>query len=144
MKTVIAGLLAAILSLPVFSAEGRWIGGFGQGNLEYFMDRQGFRLYIACSAQEGEDVMAPSVSMYKLADNSEVAPFTITVNGWTYDAPFTAESRVGANNFISLMDSLGKGDAVVRFWNKKIIFPKSNAAKVIPKFGTKEFGCNIP
>jgi hypothetical protein len=144
MKTAIAGLLVAILSLPAFSDEGRWTEGYGQGNLEYFMDRQGFRLYIACSTEEGEGALTPSVSLQKLADQSEVNPFTITVDGLNYDAPFEADSRVGSNNFISLMNGLRKGSAVVKFGNMKITFPKSNAAKVIPKFGTKEFGCYAP
>jgi hypothetical protein len=64
------------------------------------------------------------------------------VNGFTYDGPFSADSRVGDNNFISLLENLQKGDALVRFGGKSIKFSRSNAAKVIPVFG-KKFSCNL-
>ena len=48
MKNLIIGASLALLCSPAFSAEGRWTEGFGQGNLEYFIDKQGFRLYIGC------------------------------------------------------------------------------------------------
>lgn len=39
MKRIITALLAsAALTAPTFAVEGRWTEGFGQGNLEYFID----------------------------------------------------------------------------------------------------------
>lgn len=143
MKKSIIGLVLATLCTPALSAEGRWTEGYGQGNLEYFIDKQGFRLNIGCPTQDGSADSSSSVSLSKLSDSSGVEQFTITANGITYDAPFEASSRVGENNFISLMESLRKGNAVVKFGKKAITFPKSNAAKVVPLFGTKGFSCNL-
>jgi hypothetical protein len=72
-----------------------------------------------------------------------VQKFTIRVNGLTFDAPFSASSRVGANNFIALLEALRKADVVVEVGQKSIIFPRSNAAKVIPVYGHKDFECNV-
>ena len=133
----------AILCGPVHAAEGRWTEGFGQGNLEYFIDKQGYRLNIGCPTADGSDEASSSVSLSKLRDSSEVSAFTLTAHGITYSAPFSTGSRVGDNNFLSLLDSVRKGDATVKFGKTTIVFPKSNAAKVVPVYGTKNFACNL-
>jgi hypothetical protein len=125
------------------AAEGRWIEGFGQGNLEYFIDKQGYRLYIGCPTEGGSAELASSVSLYQIESDKEVAQFTITLNGSTYDAPFEADSHVGESNFVSLIEDLRKGSAIVKFGKKTISFPKSNAKQVIPAPHTKDFSCNL-
>ena len=135
--------LYLLLSMSAMAAEGAWAEGFGQGNLEYFIDKQGYQLYIGCPTEDGSSDSKASISLSKISDGSEIKKFTITAAGVTYEAPFTADSRVGDNNFISLLESLHKTNALVKFGNKSINFPKSNAAKVIPLFGAKTFSCNL-
>jgi hypothetical protein len=143
MKKINVSILCALFCIPALAAEGRWIEGFGQGNLEYFIDKQGLRLYIGCPTEDGSADSTSSVSLYRINDNTHITKFTILIDGITYDAPFEADSRVGTNNFISLLESLQKGNSVVKFGNKSITFPKSNAAKVIPLYGSKNFSCNL-
>jgi hypothetical protein len=140
---VIAAVMLLLVSANSLAAQGHWTEGYGQGNLEYFIDAQGFRLYIGCPTEDGSADAPSSVSLSALSNGSEIDKFTITVNGTTYDAPFSADSRVGANNFLSLLENIRKGDATVRFSGAAISFPKSNAQKVIPVFGKKGFSCNL-
>jgi len=143
MKKVIAGLVLATFCAPVFAAESRWTEGYGQGNIEYFIDKQGLRLYIGCPTQDGSADSSSSVSLSKLSDSSDIAEFTIIADGISYAAPFEANSRVGENNFISLMEGLRKGNTIVKIGKNTITFPKSNASEVIPTYGTKNFNCNL-
>ncbi|MBK1889295.1 hypothetical protein Undi14_04565 [Undibacterium sp. 14-3-2] len=139
---IILSVFFTYLCLPAFAAEGRWTQGYGQGNLEYFIDQKGMQLYIGCPTQNGSAEAASSVSLRRLSDNKEIKQFTIIVNGISYDAPFDADSHVGAQNFLSLLDGLRKTNAVVKFGNQSMTFPKSNAATVIPVYG-KKFECNL-
>lgn len=143
MKKVFIGACLALLCSQVFSAVGKWTEGFGQGNLEYFIDNQGYRLYIGCPTEDGSADMPSSISLSVLSNGAEIERFTITVNGTTYDAPFSADSRVGENNFIALLEDLHKGNAIVKFGGNTVSFPKSNASKIIPVFGKKGFSCNL-
>jgi len=138
-----AGLLAAVLALPALAAEGRWTEGFGQGDLEYFIDAQGMRLYIGCPTADGSADTSSSLALMSVKSSQEVTKFTLKVGGRSYDGPFTADSRVGENDFIALLDDLRKGDAVVTYAGKTLTFPKNNAAKVLPAFGKKGFACNL-
>lgn len=142
LKKIVAGLLLSTLYVSSFSAQGQWSEGYGQGNIEYFIDQEGFRLYIGCPTKEGSEDSQSSVSLIQLSNNKEINNFTIEINGFSYDGPFNTESRVDANNFLSLLGALRKGDAVIKFKNRSIKFPKSNAAKVIPVYG-KKFYCNV-
>lgn len=128
--------------LNLFAAQVRWTEGFGQGNFEYFVDQDGVRLYIGCPTQDGSADSRSSVSLSQLANDKEIKKFTIDVNGVSYEGPFSADSRVGDNNFLSLLENLRKGDAVVKFGGKSIKIPKSNAAQIIPTHG-KKFRCNL-
>lgn len=134
--------LLTLLSLPVFAADGKWTEGFGQGNLEYFIDDQGWRLHIGCPTDQGSAEARSSVSVYRIVDNAPAKAFSLTVGGITFDGPFEANSRVGDNNFLALLQALRKGDAVVKLGTKSLTFPKSNAAKVLPVYG-KKFQCNL-
>lgn len=143
MKRLVIALFLFANCSAVFSAEEQWTEGFGQGNLEYFIDKQDFRLLINCPTQNGSAEAQSSISLSNAIDDYEIAQFTVTVSGITYDAPFSTDSRVGDNNFIAFLEGLRKGDAVVKFGNKTIIFPKSNASKIVPIFGEKNFSCNL-
>lgn len=142
MNKIVICFIFATISSGLLAAEGRWTEGYGQGNIEYFIDKNGMRLYIGCPTQEGGADMQSSVSLSQLSSSKNIKKFTIDVNGISYDGPFNADSRVGDNNFLSLLDSLRKGDAVVKFSGKSIVFPKSNAVKVIP-INDKKFSCNL-
>lgn len=131
-----------ILSEPVAAAKGQWKEGFGQGNLEYFIDQEGVRLYIGCPTKDGSADANSDVSLHQLSSDKDITNFTIDVNGNSYEGPFDAGSRVGENNFISLLEDLRKGDAVVKFDGKSVRFSKGNVADVVPVFGEK-FECNL-
>jgi hypothetical protein len=141
-KNLAIGLAFATLCVNSFAAQGRWTEGFGQGNIEYFIDQDGVRLYIACPTKEGSADAQSSVSLSQLSNNKEIQKFTVDVNGVSYSGPFSADSRVGDNSFLSLLENLRKGDAVVKFGGKSVKMPKSNSAKVIPAYG-KKFSCNL-
>lgn len=142
MKKIALGFVFSVACTNSFAAQGRWTEGFGQGNLEYFIDQNGVRLYIGCPTKNGSAEALSSVSLSQLSNGQDIQKFTIDVNGISYDGPFSADSRVGDNNFLSLLENLRKGDAVVKFGGKSIKFPKSNSAKVIPIYG-KKFSCNM-
>lgn len=122
------------------SAQGIWIEGFGQGNLEYFIDNKTARLYISCPTSDGSADAMSGVSL--TINGKEVKKFKIIVGAYDYDGPFDADSRVDSDNFKSLLTELRKSDAIVKINNTTIVFPKSNAAKVIPKVNSKAFECN--
>jgi hypothetical protein len=138
-------LLASLaLAAPAAQAEqGRWTQGYGQGNLEYFIDAQGMRLLIGCPTREGSADAASSVTLMAVASIQEVKKFTVKVGEHTFEGPFEADSRVGEDNFIALLNELRKGDAVVSYGGKTITFAKSNAAQVLPAYGKKGFQCNL-
>ena len=142
MVKVLGGVLGLCLCANVLAAEGRWTEGYGQGNLEYFIDQAGYRLYIGCPTQDGSADSSSLVSLQQLAKASDVAKFTIKVNGIVFEGPFEANSRAGDNNFLALLENIRKADAVVTVAGKTIKFPKSNAAKVVPAYG-KKFSCNL-
>lgn len=137
------GVLAAAFALGAVAADGRWTQGFGQGNLEYFIDAQGMRLYIGCPTQDGSADAPSSVALTSVSSSKDVRKFTIKVGGRTYEGPFATDSQVGENNFIALLEDLRKGDAIVSYAGKSLAFPKSNAAQVLPVFGKKGFACNL-
>lgn len=135
-------LLLALLSIPAFAADGKWTEGFGQGNYEYFIDDQGWRLHIGCPTQNGSADAYSSVSVYRIVDNAPAKAFSLTVGGMTFEGPFEANSRAGDSNFLAVLQGLRKGDAVVKLGSKSLTYPKSNAAKVLPVYG-KKFQCNF-
>lgn len=142
MKKLAITLALSATCLSASAAQGRWTEGFGQGNLEYFFDQDGVRLYIGCPTKEGSADAASSVSLSQLSSNKDIPKFTIAVNGHSFDGPFSADSRVGDNNFMALLEDLRKADAVVKFGGKSVKIAKSNAAQVIPAYG-KKFSCNL-
>lgn len=142
LRTICRIFAVGIFSTSVNAAEGRWTEGFGQGNLEYFIDQQGLRLYIACPTQNGSQDLSSYVSLIRIDDDSEVPSFTLFINGITYEGPFSADSRVGANTFLSLLDDLRSGDAVLKLYGQSMTIKKSNAAEVLPLYD-ESFTCNL-
>lgn len=141
-KTILTTLLVACTSLPALAAEGRWTEGYAQGNLEYFIDMKGMRLYVGCPTKDGSADAMSSVSLQNINSGKDAKAFTITANGTTFNGPFDADSRAGESNFIALLNALRKGDAVVKVANQSFTFPVSNAAKIIPATNSKKFSCN--
>lgn len=135
------GLLCALLCIPAVAAEGKWTEGYGQGNLEYFIDQKGIRLYVGCPTPEGSADAPSSVSLIETRNDAHIQKFTIQAGGHTFQGPFDTGSRVGENNFVALLAALRKTDAVVKAGNQTITFPKSNAGKVIPT--GRKFICNL-
>lgn len=145
MKRFVHFFIAALIILTTGAssgAEARWTEGYGQGNLEYFIDKGNLRLMIGCPTEDGSADAFSSLSLSRLSDHKAAEMFTLHVNGITFEGPFEANSRVGTNNFLLLLEALRKGNAEVRVGNQKTVFPKSNAAKVLPAYG-KKFVCNL-
>ena len=142
MKSLFFGLIISVACNHGLAADGRWTEGFGQGNLEYFIDQDGMRLYIGCPTQDGSADSKSNIALSRTSDQKRIDKFTINVNGINFDGPFSADSRVDDNNFIALLENIRKGDAIVKFNGKTIKFRKSNAAKIIPVYGNN-FSCNL-
>ena len=143
MRKIAVVFFAFALNIDAFAGEGTWTRDFGQGNIEYFIDQQGFRIYIGCPTNE-EDIGAKAYLMLsRLSDSAAIDRFTITAGGLTYDGPLEAGTSASDENFISLIKSLHKSSAVVKFKNKTIVFPKGNAEKVIFLVDRKNHNCNI-
>jgi hypothetical protein len=127
------------------AAEGRWTEGSGQGNREFFIDSKGWQLRVNCPTKDGSADSPSSVAFTDLRTNNESKKFTIRAGGITFQGPFAANSRVGNNNFLALLEGLHASDATVTHGSGVVTFPKSNAAKVVPVFGKtgKGFVCNL-
>lgn len=137
MSLVLALTCASALAKPV-----AWREDFGQGNLDYSIDKAGYSLDVGCPTSDGMADALPSVFLLKTSTDRQVTKFTIRANGNTYDGPLDVRSRLDQRIFLSLLDSLRRSDAVVTFGNKTIVYPKSNAAAVLPVYG-KKFPCNL-
>jgi len=123
------------------SSNAVWIEGFGQGNLEYFIDQKEVQIYIGCPTKNGS---ANAVSSVSVTENGRtVKSFQLAVGGITYDGPFEADSRVGDDNFISLFERLRLFDARLTFNDQVIEIPRSNAADVLPPTDSAQFECNL-
>ena len=123
------------------TASAEWRSGYGQGNLEYFSDKQDLRLYIACPTKETGTDRTAAVSLTRISTGHGIQKFTVTVNGHTYDGPMESDSRVGSGNFLLFMEDIRKSDVVLRYALGTVVFSKANAAKVVPPPG-RSFPCN--
>lgn len=139
-------IVLTFLSFNATATQGKWVQGYGQGNLEYFIDKGNVRLYIGCPSQESNSG-GDSRVMLSIESNSPVSgdikAFKIEAGGDVFDGPIVTGSRVGTNNFIGLIASLQKSDAKVTFANKVIIFPKSNITSVLHTYQSGKLGCAI-
>ena len=121
----------------------KWKEGYGQGNLEYFIDRSGMRLHIGCPTPNGSARASSSIRLVELDSYREVSGFVIEVGDASFRGPFEADSRVGENNFLYLLEQLRNSDAVVSYDGDTVVFPKANVASVVPIYGEQEFSCNL-
>jgi hypothetical protein len=121
------------------SAQDIWIEGLGQGNLEYFITNQTAQLHISCSTTSSLPETKSNVAL--IIDGKQAPKFELIVGFYSFDVPFDANSRLGSDNFKILMTELKKYDAIVKFRDTTIVFPKSNAANVFPQVNSKDFVC---
>ena len=131
MKSLLFALcaLTGLASSPVQAAEGRWTHGFGQGNHEFFVDQGNLRLYVSCLTSEDA---ASSITLLDIPTGREVTQFKVKVGQQTWDGPVQGGSRVGADNYFSLLEALRKGPATVSFAGKTVAFSATGAAQAIP------------
>lgn len=122
------------------SAQGIWTESLNQGDLKYFIDMQNAQLHISCPTSGGTAKAMSNVSL--IINGKEASKFELIVGFYSFDVPFDAGSRLGSDQFKVLMTELKKYDAIVKFRDTTIVFPKSNAAKVIPNVNSKDFFCN--
>lgn len=141
MKHRIFAILLATLSGPSLAQDARWSAGGSEGDLEYFIDQDGMRFFIACPTAKGQADLASAVTLHH-NDMSEVEKFSVTVNGVTVDGPLNADSAASAARFTSLVENLRKADAVVRHGDTTLRLPRANAAELLPAPG-KDFPCNL-
>lgn len=122
---------AALVCAPLGAnaAEGRWVQGFGQGSLEFFVDAQGMRLYLGCMTEEGTQSY---VSLSPVGGGADIPAFEVKVAGLQFSAPFETASRVGANNYLALMQALRKAPATVTYQGRSITFASTGAAQAVP------------
>lgn len=124
-------------------SKAKWKEGFGQGNVEYFVEDQGIRVYVSCPTQDGSADAASGLMLYRLSDQTEVPSFQITVGGKVFDGPFEADNRAGESNFLQFLEAARAGDMTVSYAGKQVVFGRNNAATVLPKFPSKDFVCNL-
>ena len=137
-KILIAIILSSY-SLVATAAEGKWTKGFGQGNLEYFIDKGNTRLSIGCLSEESNN--GGYVSVDFIVDSKFVKSFKIQIDGRTYHGPFNSGTRNGSNDVIGLIDDLQKTDAKVVYGANTFVFPKSNVSKILQTYKSGKLAC---
>lgn len=145
LKLLFIGLIC-LIAFSSFAEQGKWVKGFGQGNLEYSINNASLQLRINCPTQKGSDTASSGLVLVANPSSGEdqaIKSFKVEVNGNTYIGPFYTGSRVDDNNFISFLDDIRKTDAKVTFGKNVITFPVSNVASVVPTYKSKNFSCNI-
>jgi hypothetical protein len=133
-------LLVSFLTMScasAMSAEGQWARGSEQGKREYFVDKQGYRLLVACPPASDRGEARSSISLVRLSDGSDMGEFTIKVGKTTNIGSVEATNRLGDSSFVDALVSLRKGDALISFGKQSIVFAKSNAAEVLPSHKSK-------
>lgn len=138
-KLLLATLMAA-LATPALAADGRWTRAEAEGDLEFFVDQDTMRLFIACPTAKGQADMASAVTLH-YNDMSEVDKFTVTVGATSIEGPISAEDADGVRRFKALLGALRQGDAEVRYDASTLRLPKGNAATVLP--GADGAPCNL-
>lgn len=130
----IAALIAAVsvAFLATQTAHAEWKGGFVQGNNEYISEKDDLRVIVWCPAVDDKSTSYSKVSLQRLSTMKKIGVFTMTVNGHTYNGPIDSSDRVGSDNFRSFMADIRKGDLVLKYALGTVVYPKSNAPKIIP------------
>lgn len=117
-----------------------WTTGFGQGNLEFFLRKDGVKIFIGCPTQDGSADAFSDIRLYR-DDNSdqEISPFQLVAEGQSFDGPFEAMSRAGSANFRIAYDVMREGDFTIVYNGRSVQFPRTNGKTEIPDDGT----CNV-
>lgn len=139
-KILIAMTLSSVCMMAS-ATEGKWVQGFGQGDIEYFIDKGNARLYIECPAEESNNGGDSTVSLF--VNDKNVDHFKVIVAGNTYDGPFKTGPRYATNAFVQLIKDLNEGDAKVVYGKTTVIFPKSNVKSVLHTYMSGKFGCAL-
>jgi hypothetical protein len=129
-KLLLATLMAA-LATPALAADGRWTRAEAEGDLEFFIDQDTMRLFVACPTKKGQADLPSAVTLH-YNDMSEVEKFTVSIGATSVDGPVSAEGADGAGRFRTLLGALRQGDATVRFGETTLRLPRGNAAEVLP------------
>lgn len=140
--TIVFAFFALSISTQVLAKQNVWTEGFAQGTTEYFIESGDYWLLISCTDKDDEEAAPSSVTVYNNKTSMSVKAATVTVNGHTFTLPIKANSRVGTNNFIVLLDNLQSSDAVVKFNGNTLTLKKNASNKIIPKYGNG-FTCNM-
>lgn len=137
-KFLIAVLLSFVC-LMATATEGKWIKGYGQGNLEFFIDKGKARLYIGCPSDESNN--GGDVNIMLFVNDKEVKSFKVQADGNTYAGPLSSFTRNGAGAVIELINNLRKTDAKVTYGSNVVTFPKSNVTAVLNTYMSGKLGC---
>lgn len=140
LKLLVAVVFTA-LCLVANATEGKWVSGFGQGNMEYFTDKGDARLYIGCPSRDSNDGSDSTVSL--IINGKHVEPFKIIVGSKTYSGPFRTGTHYSTASFIDLIDDLNKNDAKVVYGKTEVLFPKSNIKNVLHTYMSGKLSCAI-
>lgn len=140
MKRLLTMALLAALAAPAAAGDGRWIRAEADGDLEFFIDQDSMRLFVACPTAKGQADLASAVTLH-YNDMNEVEKFTVTVGSISVEGPVSAEGAEGVRRFKALLGALRQGDAVVRHGEATLRLPKANAAEVLP--GADGAPCNL-
>lgn len=130
MHKLLLATLIATLATPALAADGRWTRAEAEGDLEFFIDQDTMRLFVACPTKQGQADLASAVTLH-YNDMSEVEKFTVTVGATSLEGPVSAEGD-GAARFKALLGALRQGDATVRFGETSLRLARGNAAEVLP------------
>lgn len=131
MKPLVLATVLATFALPAAAGDGRWTRAEAEGDLEFFIDQNNMRFFIACPTQKGQADLGSAATLH-FNDMSEVDAFSVTVGATRIDGPVSAEGAEGAARFRALLGALRQGDAVVRYGEATLRLPKANAAEVLP------------
>ena len=140
-ELLFTALLTIFSATHAHAAKGAWSEDFGQGNLEYSFEFKEAVLNIFCPTEDG--LADTHSSLSASVAGSELTKFSLIVNKLNFEGPFEANSIVGTNNFLSLIEALKKSDAILKYGNKTVIFPLNKSSKVLPTYGTNSFKCNL-
>ncbi len=137
----VALVILAFSSLMT-TAHAEWLEGWNQGDYEYLNTKSDLQVLIYCPTKEGNSNRVATVSLIRPSTRHSISPFTLTIHDRTYTGPFEAQSRADSSNFRQLIKDLRTGDLVLKYALGTVVYPKSNAAKVIPAIGPN-FPCLV-
>lgn len=136
---ILIAVLLSFVCLMATAMEGKWIKGYGQGNLEFFTDKGKARLYIGCPSEESNN--GGYVNVMFSVDGREVKSFKVQADGNTFNGPLNSGTRGGSNDVIELINNLRKTDAKVTYGSNVVTFPKSNVTAVLNTYMSGKLGC---